>query len=176
MTADEIRRILHFLRQHYDYIVVDTSKSFSPATLAAFEQADLVFLVTNVDLPSLRNIQRGLPLLKRVLARGEEQIRLVVNRYHPDDEISLKDVERTLGLKVYWTLSNDYEAVMRLDQHRQAHRAERQLASTPGTSRRCGAQVTGVREDAAPRSRLAQALAAPFRGCGRIAKRREGGK
>ncbi|MGH7579004.1 MAG: AAA family ATPase, partial [Gemmatimonadales bacterium] len=66
VTGEEIRRILQFLRKHYDYLVVDTSKSFSPATLASLEQADLAFIVTNVDLASLRNLQRGLPLLKRM--------------------------------------------------------------------------------------------------------------
>ena len=113
VTAEQIRRILAFLRQHYDYIVVDTPRSFAPPTLAVFEQADLVFIVGTVDLPSLRNIQRGLPLLKRVLTRGEEQVRLIINRYDPDDAISAADVERTLGLKVFWKMSNDYEAVIR---------------------------------------------------------------
>jgi pilus assembly protein CpaE len=112
VNGDEIRRILHFLRQHYDYLVVDTSKSFSPATLAAIDQSDLVFLVANLDLPSLRNIQRGLPMLRRVLARGEDQLRLVINRFQAEGDISLEDVSRTLGLKVFWTISNDYEAVV----------------------------------------------------------------
>lgn len=112
VTGEQIRRILLFLRQHYDYVVVDTSKSFSQSTLVAFEQADLVFLVTTADLPSLRNIQRGLPLLRRVVVRGDEQLRLVVNRYDPGDQISPADIERTLGLKVFWKLSNDYEAVI----------------------------------------------------------------
>jgi len=113
VTGEEIRRILQFLRKHYDYVVVDTSKSFSPTTLAAFDQSDSVLVVVALDLPSLRNVQRGLPLLKRVLPRGLEQARLIVNRYHPDEEIGLKEVEQTLGLKVFWTLSNDYEAVIR---------------------------------------------------------------
>ena len=112
VTGDQIRRILLFLRQHYDYVVVDTSKSFSPATLATFEQADQVFLVTTADLPSLRNIQRGLPMMRRVLVRGEDQLRLVINRFDPKDQISVKDIERSLGLKVFWKLSNDYEAVL----------------------------------------------------------------
>src|SRR5687768_4808842 len=112
VSGDEIRRILHFLRQHYDYVVVDTSKSFSPATLAAIDQSDLVFLVANLDLPSLRNIQRGLPMLRRVLARGEDQLRLIINRFQQDGDISLEDVKRTLGLKVFWTISNDYGAVV----------------------------------------------------------------
>jgi len=112
VSGEEIRRILHFLRQHYDFVVVDTSKSFSPATIAAFDQSDVVYVVTTVDLPSLRNIQRGLPMMRRVLRRGNEQIRLIVNRYKPDDLISIEEVEQTLGLKVHWKLSNDYEAVM----------------------------------------------------------------
>jgi pilus assembly protein CpaE len=113
VSGDEIRKILHFLRKHYDYVVVDTSKSFSPATLAAFEQADLAFIVTNVDLASLRNIQRGLPLMKRMMGRSEDHIRLIVNRYNSASDISLKDVEHTLGLSIFRALSNDYEGVSR---------------------------------------------------------------
>ncbi len=112
-SGDDVRRVLLFLRQHYEYIVVDTAKSFSPATLAAFDQAELVFLVVTLDLPSLRNVQRGLPLLKRVLPRGLDQVRLVVNRYRQDDDVSLRDIEQTLGLRVFRTVSNDYEAVSR---------------------------------------------------------------
>ena len=112
VSADDIRRILHFLKQHYDYVVVDTPGSFSPPTLAAFDQSDQVFVVTNLDLPSLRNIQRGLPMLKRVLPRGDEQIRLVVNRFQPESQISLEDVQRTIGLKVFATIGNDYEALI----------------------------------------------------------------
>ena len=176
VTADQIRRILAFLRQHYDYILVDTPRSFAPSSLAIFEQADLVFIVGTADLPSLRNIQRGIPLLKRVLAKGEDQVRLILNRYDPSDAISVADVEKSLGLKVYWKISNDYEAVMG------SVNAGRPIVlngGCPYTRDLIGlaAEVTGVRPEAGPRSRLAQALTAPFRGmAGRMAKRREGGK
>jgi pilus assembly protein CpaE len=112
VSGDEIRRILHFLRQHYDHVVVDTSKSFSPATIAAFDQSDVVYVVTTADLPALRNIQRALPLLRRVLRRGNEQIRLLVNRWHPNDLIPVEEIEHTIGLPVHRKLGNDYEAVI----------------------------------------------------------------
>jgi septum formation inhibitor-activating ATPase MinD len=51
-------------------------------------------------------------MLKRVLPRGDDQIRLVVNRYQPGSQISLDDVQRTIGLKVFATISNDYEALI----------------------------------------------------------------
>jgi pilus assembly protein CpaE len=113
VTGDQIRQILHFLKQHYDWVVVDTSKSFTPPTLATFEQADTVFLVTNVDLPSLRNITRCLPLLERMgQVKEDDWLRIVVNRYQASDPITLKEIEKTLGIPVYWTLANDYESVM----------------------------------------------------------------
>ena len=70
VTADQIRRILAFLRQHYDYVIVDTPRSFAPPTLAVFEQADLVFIVSTADLPSLRNIQRGIPTAQAGAGQG----------------------------------------------------------------------------------------------------------
>ncbi len=113
VTPDQVRRMLQFLRQHYEYIVIDTPKSFGPHSLAALEQGELVFLVATADLPSLRNIQRGLPLLKRVLPHGDEQLRLIINRYSEYDAVSLADVKQTLGLEPFATIGNDYEAVMK---------------------------------------------------------------
>jgi pilus assembly protein CpaE len=176
VTAEQIRRILAFLRQHYDYVVVDTPRSFAPSTLAVFEQADLLFLVSVADLPSLRNIQRGIPLFKRVLTKGEEQVRLILNRYDPQDAISVEDVERSLGMRVFWKVSNDYEAVAG------SITAGKPIVlngGSPYTRDLVGLaeQVTGVRRDAGSRrSRLAQALTAPFQILkGKRAQRREEG-
>src|SRR2546428_2498222 len=113
-AEDQIRTILHFVKQHYAYVVVDTSTSLTPSALAAFGEADRILVVTNLDLPSLRNLQRRLPLLERTAGKAvRDRIRIVVNRYAGNDVISLGDVQRTLGMKVSWTLSNDYAAVSR---------------------------------------------------------------
>jgi pilus assembly protein CpaE len=111
--AQEIRQVLLYLRGLYDTVLLDTPKSFSPESLAAFEQCDEIYIVATVDLPSLRNIQRALPLLRRIMPRGLDQVHLIVNRYDPEDEISLKDVERSLNMKVFGTIANDYDSVIR---------------------------------------------------------------
>lgn len=112
LTADQVRQILNYLKTEYDYVFVDTSKSCGGPTLAVFERCDEAFVIATVDLPSLRNIQRALPLLLRVLPRAKDQVRLVINRYDPEQEIRMKDIEKSLGLPVYATLANDYEPVM----------------------------------------------------------------
>jgi len=112
VTGEQIARILGFLRKHYDYVLVDTSKSLAPPSLAALQMADPIFLITNMDVPSLRNLKRCLPILDRVTAGDPERLRLVVNRFNPKSLVRLGDLEETLGLEVHHTLMNDYEAVI----------------------------------------------------------------
>jgi pilus assembly protein CpaE len=115
VDGDQFRAILQFLAQHYDYVLVDTPRSFSPPALVAFEQADQVFLIGNLDLPSLRNIKRSLPLLDRITGGNvSDKVRIIVNRHNSSaTEISAAEVERALELQIFWKLSNDYEAVIR---------------------------------------------------------------
>jgi pilus assembly protein CpaE len=110
--AEDITRILSFLRSHYDYVLVDTSKSLAPPALAALQMADTIYLVTNIDVPSLRNMQRCLPILNKVTAGDANRLRLVVNRYNAKSLVRLEDLEETLGLEVYRTLQNDFETVI----------------------------------------------------------------
>ena len=112
VTGEQIARILAFLRKHYDYVLVDTSKSLAPPALAALQTADPIFLVTNIDVPSLRNLKRCLPILDRVTAGDPGRLRLLVNRFNPKSLVRLEDLEETLGLDVYWTLTNDFNTVI----------------------------------------------------------------
>lgn len=113
VTGGQIRQILQFLKEHYEYIILDIQRSFTPTTLAALEQADNLFLVSVLDLPSLRNISRCLPLLERIGAgKGKDWLRILVNRYQPNSVISLDEVKRILGLEVFWKLPNEFDAIM----------------------------------------------------------------
>jgi pilus assembly protein CpaE len=112
VTGEQIARILGFLRRHYDYVLVDTSKSLAPPALAALQMADPIFLITNLDVPSLRNLKRCLPVLDKVTAGDAARLRLVVNRLNTKSLVRIEDLEETLGIEVYWTLGNDYETVI----------------------------------------------------------------
>lgn len=109
--AAEVQRIVGILRGVYDWVVLDASSSFDAVAIAGMHAADEIFLVTQLDVSSLRNIQRIRRVLKRVVPTRTPSI--VVNRFHSAVEITLKDVERTLGLPVFGTLSNDYGSVAR---------------------------------------------------------------
>ena len=110
---DRIRQIIRFLRDQYDYVIMDTPKSFHPVSIGVLEEADEIYLVTTPTLPALRNLVRSLPLIRQFTSSQKNaQIRLVVNRYEPGELISLKEIEETTELPVFHTIRNDYEAVM----------------------------------------------------------------
>ncbi len=111
ISADDINSLLLFLKTMFDYIIIDTSSGFDIKTLTCLDVSDYIFLVLMVNLPSIRNCQKCLSLFNR-LEYDEEKIKLIVNRYIEDDEITIEDMEEALNHEVYWKIPNNYFAVM----------------------------------------------------------------
>jgi pilus assembly protein CpaE len=113
LSGREISSVFEAVRDHYDWLLVDTPKSLVTSTMAALDVADEVLLVTLLDILSLKKATRSQVLLRRLLGLGgETRLKLVVNRYSPDDLITLDDVREALGLDLYQTLRNDYASVI----------------------------------------------------------------
>ena len=107
LSIENINRLLSILKKHFNYVVVDLSQNFDNTTQKVLELSDLVLLITNINLPSLRNTQRCLDLLKLHNIR-EEKIQPVVNRYIDNNEITTADVQKMLNKKVFCTIPNNY--------------------------------------------------------------------
>src|SRR5262249_42526351 len=87
------------------------SKSFSPNDLAALRMSDVILLVAQLELSSLRNVVRMLLSLAADPAL-ESKVRVVLNCVGGDTDIRLKKAEETIGKPVYWQLPNDPRAVL----------------------------------------------------------------
>lgn len=112
VTSEHVRKLLRFLRERYDWVVLDTSSGLTPWSLAAYETVDEIFVVTQLDVPSVRNVQRCRHLLEPDSTKASK-LRLVINRFEGNrGDIKLSDVEEALGLDTYWTLSSDYDSVV----------------------------------------------------------------
>jgi pilus assembly protein CpaE len=132
-----IETVIALARRHYDYVILDLGRSLDAVTLKALDSADLIFTVLQVGLPYIRDGKRLLGVL-RSLGYAASKIRLLVNRYQKAGEIGLEDLERALGLSVYRTLPNSYEAsaasvnqgvpILKLDKGNAVSRALLELA------------------------------------------------
>ncbi len=111
VTADQINTVLTVLKATFEYVVIDTTTSFDSKTLTALDLADNILLVSMVNLPCIRSSQRVLTLFER-LGYDKEKVKLIVNRYVPDEEITIDDVEQTLEHDVFWKIPNNYFSIM----------------------------------------------------------------
>jgi Flp pilus assembly CpaE family ATPase len=107
-------------------------------------------------MPLLRNVRGRKPL--------DEWLRLVVNRFEPDLEIPIPEIERTLAMSVYWTLRNDYSAVMASINHGKPVVTEKKSVYAKDV-RGLAAKITGVPVE--KHSKFLKGLFGPFRSNGR---------
>src|SRR5512145_2282610 len=107
ITPADIDEILDVLAQSFDFVVVDTPKEFDDMLALVLDKAGLVLFVTEMDVPSLKSAHRAFELLER-MGIYDKKIRLILNRYVKSKLMSLESVEKALGVKVFWTLPNNY--------------------------------------------------------------------
>ncbi|MGH7178844.1 MAG: AAA family ATPase [Tepidisphaeraceae bacterium] len=105
-------RLLNVLTGSFDYVILDSVMSLDPVYLAAIESADVNLLVMQMNIPSARNAERFVTALKR-LDVDAGRVKVVVNRFdRRAAELSPEDIEKNLGLKVAWTIPNDFKNSM----------------------------------------------------------------
>jgi pilus assembly protein CpaE len=79
--------------------------------MVALEAAEHVLLLTQLDLPCLRNVVRLLMSLDETEG-FKEKIQIIVNRAGlQDGQISLKKAQETIGRAIEWQIPNDYRTM-----------------------------------------------------------------
>lgn len=110
VTPDTTKQIFNSMQQMFDYIVVDTNRSLDQVNMVSFECSEVIFIITQLDLPSLKNANR---FVNMCIDQGcdESKLKLVINRYEKRSDISLKEAEKVLNQKAFWLIPNDYPSV-----------------------------------------------------------------
>ena len=105
-----VEELFRVLSKSYDYTVIDAGNHINSCSIAALYAADSIFVVTNPDVPSVRNAQR---LVERVrqLGVGGERIRILLNRASDQHMIAPKQIETALGFGIHHTFPSDYKTV-----------------------------------------------------------------
>jgi len=111
ISPKQISALFDILKETFSYVVVDTSAGFDGKAITALDNSDMIFLVSIVNLPALRNCQRCLDLFDK-LGYKKEKVQIVINRYMENDEIKAEDIEKVLDRKIYWKIPNNYFTLM----------------------------------------------------------------
>lgn len=111
---EHLTRILNLLKVSYSHLVLDLSKAFLPTDVLGLSMADVILLVTQMEISSLRNTVRILMALGTEDGLAEK-VQVVVNRAGSETgegSISAKKAEETIGRPIFWQVPNDSKTVL----------------------------------------------------------------
>lgn len=111
VTPADIEKVVAFLRQHFDCVIIDGVRGFDELSLGALDASDQVILLMTQDVPSVRNADRCAAIFKK-LGYGEEKVCLVINRFHKSSPLVPSAIEESTSLHVAATLANDFPALV----------------------------------------------------------------
>jgi len=111
VDAESLQRVIGLLKTSFTHMVIDTSKGYGEFDMLAMQNADDVLMITQLDLPCLRNVVRLLMTFDEdELLR--EKVKIVINRAGKESgQISLKKAQETIGRDIYWQIPNDYRVM-----------------------------------------------------------------
>jgi pilus assembly protein CpaE len=113
LTPDELRRVVALLKATFSHLIIDVGKSLNALDLAAIEISDTFLLVSQLDLPSLRNVVRLLQYFDQREDDIPEKIKIVINRLGLEEsQISTAKALETIGREIYWQIPNDYATMV----------------------------------------------------------------
>jgi pilus assembly protein CpaE len=108
--APALEELLRVLAKTYDYVIIDAGNVINSTSTAALYAADTIFLVTNPDVPSIRNAQRLVDRVRQ-LGAGAERVKILLNRTSDQNLIAPKQIETALGYGIYHSFTSDYRTV-----------------------------------------------------------------
>jgi len=112
ITPEDLQRVIGLMKATFTHVILDLSKSYSPIDMVALDMASQILLVTQLDLPCLRNVVR-LMMSFGQMNNIADKVKIVVNRVGLESgQITLKKAQETIGKEIFWQLPNDYRTMV----------------------------------------------------------------
>jgi pilus assembly protein CpaE len=107
VNAQDGATVLNFLRQRYEYVLVDSEAENTPWLSSLVSCSDEIGLVCTPDLGALRDLARHIEHLSRIEGLSPK-LRIIVNRSGSDAAVSKNDIETAIGFRVAIEVPNNY--------------------------------------------------------------------
>jgi pilus assembly protein CpaE len=107
LHSEGLGKLFTILRGLYKYVVVDLGHLFDEVFFRVFREADLVLMLTELNVPNFRNLRKLWPMLKD-WDPTREKVKVVVNRHSKGNELGMRELEKILGEPPLAILPSDY--------------------------------------------------------------------
>ena len=107
LDIQKVIKTINLLKNVFDYLIIDVSSDLHELNLSILNNSDLILLISLLNMQGIRSCQKCYEVFDKV-AYSDDKIRMVINRYLENQDITLSDIENTTGKKVFYTLPNNY--------------------------------------------------------------------
>ncbi|HEY0829296.1 MAG TPA: P-loop NTPase [Bacilli bacterium] len=109
VTAPVIDKVCDLLLAQHDYLIVDTGVGLQDRSLQIIEKADQIFILTNLEMATIKNTKMMLETLELLGLRNKVQV--IVNRSTMESVIQASDVPDILGDDTAVFIPNQFQLV-----------------------------------------------------------------
>ncbi len=108
VTSFGVENVLKICRNMYRYTILDTPSFLDETTITALEMSDVVLLLISLDIPTVRNIKKGIDILDSL--KLLPHTKLILNRASSlSVGLEPQDVEQVLGMRIAASIPNDFK-------------------------------------------------------------------
>jgi len=111
-TPEVMERLMKVMRRAFDFVIVDGGQSLDNIALKILEMSDSVLVVSILSVPCLSNTNKLLKSFDNLGHPRRNQIKVIINRFLKNSDISIEDAEKAIGHKVFSTILNDYPSTV----------------------------------------------------------------
>ena len=106
VTAPYLRKMISFLRDTHDWVVVDLPSGLNDHTLGVLDAADQILVVAALEITTIKNVRLFLEVADQ-LEYERSKLRLVINRSDASQGIRISDVEASIRRSIDGTIVSD---------------------------------------------------------------------
>jgi pilus assembly protein CpaE len=110
INAGHVEKIISYLKENlgFRWILIDCCHQLDEITMKALELSESLMLVTAQSIPALSNAKKMLDILN-ILELKEFEVKVWVNCWDRQHELTIADVENFLGKPIAGTITCDYK-------------------------------------------------------------------
>ncbi|MEA2650878.1 MAG: pilus assembly protein CpaE [Chloroflexota bacterium] len=106
VTAAYLRKMIAYLRDTHDWVVVDLPSGLNDHTLGVLDAADQILVVAALEITTIKNVRLFLEVADQ-LDYERSKMRLVINRSDASQGIRISDVEASIRRSIDGTIVSD---------------------------------------------------------------------
>lgn len=112
IKVESLEILLRLMQTMFDFIVIDSGQSFNDLFREIMKISDKVIIVSELSLPCIINLKRVKGICRELGYPSEENTEIIINRFHKNSEISIKEIEKELNKKFLCCIPDAFDIFM----------------------------------------------------------------